>query len=643
VRGRLRARRAYWATFVRSTMVMSWIAVGYRIPWMDGPPPAVELRNHASAHAAADFVDVAVAALVATGAAEPVSYRPTVVSPLSVIPRRGKNRLVLDLSYLNDFVDTSGTKFTYETISTAAEVVQPGDYMFTIDLESAYHHVDMHADSVNFLGFCWRHQYYVFTSLPFGLNTACWVFTKLMRELVAVWRSAGIRLIHYLDDLLGAVQPDAVAGGTAKFDATIQRMLRDLSAAGLSVSVAKLRTNASRTRAFLGCVLDSAAGTVVISAVRITELLAGLRLLLLRPRNVPARALSRVTGQLGSMIKVLGAVARIFRRDLNADLDRRRSWSSHLALSPASRNEIKFWQQNIHQHNSAPLWPDTKVATVRVWTDAGDNGWGGHSDYAGYAGPHQLAQGYFKLEDRGPVTGSTYRELLALENCLLSLPGLHGSKVRVFVDSLNTTFIWHRGSACPHLNDIAKRLFLLTHRCRIQLGIEWIPRNQNQLADYMSKYFDGDDWQLNPEFFGELDAHWGPHTVDRFSGHLNHLCPRFNSMFCCPGTEAVDAFSQNWAIENNWVNPPFALIGKVILHARRCRATATLICPVWPKRPWWHLVCLEGRFRTYVTAWAELPMRADLFLPGPKHGNQRAVGAPHWRVLALRLDFTSLP
>ncbi|KAG7674927.1 hypothetical protein KSW81_002437 [Nannochloris sp. 'desiccata'] len=30
----------------------------------------------------------------------------------------------------------------------------------------------------------------------------------------------------------------------------------------------------------------------------------------------------------------------------------------------------------------------------------------------------------------------------------------------------------------------------------------------------------------------------------------------------------------------------------------------------------------------------------DMFLPGPKHGNQRAVGTPHWQVLAiLRLDF----
>ena len=86
--------------------------------------------------------------------------------------------------------------------------------MFTVDLESAYHHVDMHPDSVPYLGFAWRGQHYVFTSLPFGLTTACWVFTKLMRELVGHWRAQGLRLVHYLDDLLFGVQPDHRAGGT---------------------------------------------------------------------------------------------------------------------------------------------------------------------------------------------------------------------------------------------------------------------------------------------------------------------------------------------------------------------------------------------------------------------------------------------
>lgn len=43
-----------------------------------------------------------------------VSTVPAVVSPLNVVLRRGKPRLVLDRPYVNSFIDTSGLKFKYE-------------------------------------------------------------------------------------------------------------------------------------------------------------------------------------------------------------------------------------------------------------------------------------------------------------------------------------------------------------------------------------------------------------------------------------------------------------------------------------------------------------------------------------------------
>ena len=43
----------------------------------------------------------------------------------------------------------------------------------------------------------------------------------------------------------------------------------------------------------------------------------------------------------------------------------------------------------------------------------------------------------------------------------------------------------------------------------------------------------------------------GPHTVDRFSGLDNAQLDRFNSRFWTPGTEAVDAFTCDWADDNN--------------------------------------------------------------------------------------------
>ncbi|GJP42026.1 hypothetical protein CLOM_g1629, partial [Closterium sp. NIES-68] len=81
-------------------------------------------------------------------------------------------------------------------------LVQEGDWLFTIDLKSGYHHVDIHPAFWQFLRFSLQGQDYQFHSLPFGLATAPFVFTQLIKQLTKRWRSRGIRLIQYVDDIL---------------------------------------------------------------------------------------------------------------------------------------------------------------------------------------------------------------------------------------------------------------------------------------------------------------------------------------------------------------------------------------------------------------------------------------------------------
>ena len=61
--------------------------------------------------------------------------------------------------------------------------------MFSFDLKSAYHHVEISQEYQTYLGFSWKTSnsgdeiFYVFTVLPFGLSTAPYVFTKLLKPL----------------------------------------------------------------------------------------------------------------------------------------------------------------------------------------------------------------------------------------------------------------------------------------------------------------------------------------------------------------------------------------------------------------------------------------------------------------------------
>ena len=89
-----------------------------------------------------------------------------------------------------------------ENLTTLKSLINPGDYMINIDLTDAYLSVPIHQESQKLLRFIWQNKSYQFKAMPFGLNVAPRVFTKLLKPVVAWLRGQGIRLIIYLDDIL---------------------------------------------------------------------------------------------------------------------------------------------------------------------------------------------------------------------------------------------------------------------------------------------------------------------------------------------------------------------------------------------------------------------------------------------------------
>ena len=109
VKGRLQAKLAFWQLFCKSTVVLSWITVGYEISWLLGvTTPPLSFPNAAGALQRVAFVTAEIADLLARGSIMQTHLPPAVVSPLNVIERRGKLRLILDLVYVNRFIDKTG-------------------------------------------------------------------------------------------------------------------------------------------------------------------------------------------------------------------------------------------------------------------------------------------------------------------------------------------------------------------------------------------------------------------------------------------------------------------------------------------------------------------------------------------------------
>ena len=71
-----------------------------------------------------------------------------------------------------------------------------------MDLKDAYLTVPIHPDHQPYLRFTVGEVNYQFTCLPFGLACAPWAFTKIMKAVVTLLRSWGIRVIIYIDNIL---------------------------------------------------------------------------------------------------------------------------------------------------------------------------------------------------------------------------------------------------------------------------------------------------------------------------------------------------------------------------------------------------------------------------------------------------------
>ena len=169
------------------------------------PPPKVSPNNH-SAVTHSHFVSEAISDL-RTKCVEILDHKPDIVNPLSVsIQPSGKKRLILDLRHVNLYVFKR--KFRCEDVLVALQIFSQGFFLFKFDLKSGYHHVEIFPDHRKYLAFSWDFgdgvvKYFQFTVLPFGLSSAPYLFTKLLKPILTSWRCKGIPMAIFLDDGLG--------------------------------------------------------------------------------------------------------------------------------------------------------------------------------------------------------------------------------------------------------------------------------------------------------------------------------------------------------------------------------------------------------------------------------------------------------
>ena len=138
VKGKLFKSIQHWQSLCAPDFILSVIRNGYKIPFISTPPPR-RFTNNASALKEADFVREVILELLRGNLVEDI------VNPLTVsVQANGEKRLILDLRHINFHVYKQN--FKCENLNTIKKTFAKGIFVFSFDLKSGYHHVDIFPD-----------------------------------------------------------------------------------------------------------------------------------------------------------------------------------------------------------------------------------------------------------------------------------------------------------------------------------------------------------------------------------------------------------------------------------------------------------------------------------------------------------------
>ena len=243
-----------WREIGACRFALSVISNGYRVPFTSFPSRYKEKNNKSFRDNEKGGVDQVLVLLKQKRIMEVDQADVLCCNPLSVaVNAKGKKRLVIDLSrHVNLVVDKK--TFKIESTESALDIIEKGSWSVSFDIRGAYHHVKLAEDQWKYFGFCCfiegRLRYFWFMSMPFGLSSAAYALTKLLKSVLARWRTMGFLVWIHIDDGLVVMKSRGEAETASKI------VQKDLKRLGIIVSDEKCVWKPCQQQVWTGLLFD---------------------------------------------------------------------------------------------------------------------------------------------------------------------------------------------------------------------------------------------------------------------------------------------------------------------------------------------------------------------------------------------------
>lgn len=197
--GRLKYLVQRWTTITNNSQILKLIQ-GLKLPFHSTPQQG-ELSCNARIEHHSKYANK-IFTLVQKGAIS--KCYPTTdqyLSPYFLVKKPNNTfRFILNLKSWNKFISVK--HFKIEDYRLATRLIFKSSYLAKLDLKDAYFLLPIHNNYKKYLRFRFGENVFEFNCLPFGLNIAPYVFTKLLKPIVKFLRNQGCMLVVYLDDIL---------------------------------------------------------------------------------------------------------------------------------------------------------------------------------------------------------------------------------------------------------------------------------------------------------------------------------------------------------------------------------------------------------------------------------------------------------
>lgn len=524
--------------------------------------------------------------------------------------------------------------FKMENTKVVRDLMRPGDWMCSWDLEKCYFQIDMAANSRKFTCFFFQDKIYAMWQCDFGINILPRVCTKMMKPFLSHIRAPphNIRCVSYLDD----GQTYSESKQLALRDAAVIR--RVLQLFGWKVNTKKSDWKPLQCREFLGNLSDSVRMEIRLPERKIVGMRAEIKTLL-SAEDVTLRHVMSVHGTLGAGYESIGMIGyRLLEtKFLIADCVRKcqDNFDAKIALTPEVVAELTTFSKFLRLWNGSAV--NVGEISMCIATDASNIGWGAVVLYGKRALDQLSLAAHWNRETS--LWHINRKEMFAVTHGarqLIEMNGIFGVHILFQVDSTTVlAYLRHRSKGNRVLARMMGEFLTYLERRKITASTCWVASEDNKEADDLSRdvRLDHADWQLNSEVFSDIRSFYGGLQIDLFATYENTQLPRFVSWKPDERAEWVDALRKDvkWSQFYFYANPPFILLAKVMNKIKADAATGVVIVPLWPTAPWFPLF-LDLLVETPLL----LPRRRDLL-------TKPTVSAhlPAWETMAALLSNSS--